>query len=127
MEKYFKVGQKVWDVRFGKGVVDRIEINIDYPIRVKFKNVQHGYKNNGFWGEIDNFPSLFQTAPIITPNVPIIEFEKGELVWVKDDDEWKVRVFSHQENCECLCFDFQNRDGNTCTWEQIRKFNDIPF
>lgn len=127
MEKYFEIGQKVWDVRFGEGVVISVEYSPDYPIEVKFESGYQRYTNDGIWRRGDSYPSLFQTAPIITPNVPIVEFEKGELVWVRHTDDWYVRFFSHSENGKNYCFYVQKNEGDVFCWSETRKFTDNPL
>ena len=132
MEKYFKVGQTVWDLRFGEGVVTGDEsLNVYYPIIVRFG---FGYAEQSYTADGKHitgclYISLFQTAPIITPNVPIVEFEQGELVWVKRDNdyEWCARYFSHQEEEYYFCFCAQKKGGSRHPWKNISKLNDIQF
>ena len=131
MEKYFKLGQKVWDMRFGSGIVVGISDPFGFRISVDFEDGKsERYTEDGRFYNNDKNPSLFQTAPIITPNVPIIEFEKGELVWVKGPyniETWQARYFSHEKEGQYYCFILQQKEGETSKWEQIRKFNDNPL
>ena len=127
MEKYFKIGQKVWDVRFGEGVVDRIESALIYAIGVKFKYGDQAYTEYGRFCDEDINPSLFQTYPIITSNVPIIEFKKGELVLVKEFQEWYMRYYSHFENEKHHCFQCQRQEGGTQCWNETVRLSDNPL
>ena len=56
----FKVGQKVWDVVRGRGIVDAIESETPYPISVKFADEGGGtYMTNGKSHVNNKNPSLY--------------------------------------------------------------------
>jgi len=129
-EIYFEIGQKVYDVRFGNGVVTQVDVDdVDYPITVKFDtNDNEGFTFDGKYHINDENPSLFQVPPIITQNVPIIIFEKGEKVWVRTDTMWHIRYYSNFLNNQHHVFIDQNKEGVTsCNWFEIRKFEDCPL
>ena len=122
MEKYFEVGQTVYDVRFGQGEVYKIDSGTnDYPIRVGFISGIEKYTTDGKYSVCSVNISLFQTAPIITPNVPIIEFTHLELVLVRDLYDWAVRYYSHFENGKHYCFSNQKTEGDSNYWSKIMK------
>lgn len=126
--KYFEVGMTVWDVRHGKGNVFEIDTNLNpYPVVVLFKGEKQSYTNDGKNLLSDCDYSLFQTEPIITPNVPINEFKQGELVFVCSSNEWFLRYYSHIENGKHYCFKHQKNEGHVISWAYIRKLNDNPL
>lgn len=129
MIKYFKVGQVVYSINGIQGKVVSInDSNYMHPIKVDFGNTWEWYTSDGRRSSVTSI-CLFQTQPTITQNVPILEFEKLERVWVKDDDidYWDARFFSHVENDIHFCFELQKKDGNVNSWQQIRKLSDVPF
>lgn len=131
MEKYFKVGQKCWGLRYGWGVIIATEQNARYPVKVQFDNeIQCSYTHDGKDFKINKHPSLYQKEQIITPNVPIVEFEKGELVWVLDRQidcqypVWQVRFFVEEKDGEFYCYNRQRNERNyesVQPWRYIRK------
>jgi hypothetical protein len=127
-EVFFKEGQTVWYAWGVEGVVIKDREEGPFPIIVQFPNNEcRSFTHDGrMW--VDNEISLFQTKPIITPNVPLVRFEKGELVWVSDDnEEWDARFFAYKAEDGFRCFIAQQKDGGTNTWKHIRKFNDNPL
>jgi len=128
MEKYFKVGQTVWSKTYGKGVVESDNHSLTYPICVKFIGTFGIFTNKG---EINRtlVPDLFQNEPEYKPNIPIIEFEKGELVWVSDNEKvWNARFYSYLNvDGKHFCFTNQIKEGASKYWKYIRKFNDNPL
>lgn len=131
MKKYFRVGQTVYDLRFGEGVVTNIvdDINDEYPIEVLFNKVdKKDYTHDGKFTVSDDFPSLFQNPIEIIANEPIAEFESGELVWVQTwNNFWEVSFYSHFANGKHHCFDYQKKSGTTQEWKIVRKFEDNPL
>ena len=86
----FKVGQKVWDIVRGEGVVTRIGDYGPYFIEVKFpSDREESYTEDGKFREDDVHPSLYPYEPKIVKaecNEPapfIPTFEQGDLVQVK--------------------------------------------
>lgn len=85
----FKVGQKVWDVVRGEGVVtDTLKLG-EYPVIVEFDGEEESYTTEGKYRGDYAFPSLYPYEPKIvkaggnedTPFIPV--FEDGDLVQVK--------------------------------------------
>lgn len=73
----FKVGQEVWDMRYGKGIISDIRENLTYPIYVKFESKKvESYMEKGQNWEGDLFPSLFpypvKIVPADTPDYPFM-------------------------------------------------------
>ena len=84
----FKVGQKVWDVVRGEGVVTEILKWEEYPVIVEFGEEEESYTADGKYREDYAFPSLYTYEPKIvkaeeTEDCFIATFEKGDLVQVK--------------------------------------------
>ena len=85
----FKVGQKVWDVVRGEGVVTDILKFEEYPVIVVFNNEEDSYTTEGKFFKNDAHPSLYPYEPKIVkaedneddPFLPT--FEQGDLVQVK--------------------------------------------
>ena len=89
-EDVFRVGQKVWDIVRGEGVVTRIGDYGPYFIEVKFpSDREESYTEDGKFREDDVHPSLYPYEPKIVKaecNEPapfIPTFEQGDLVQVK--------------------------------------------
>lgn len=65
--------------------------------------------------------SPLRLQALMTPTV-------GDLCWVKNGDEWKVRYFSHKEGNVFHCFHKQeNRQGGTGQWEKCLPFWKNPL
>ena len=85
----FHVGQKVWDVVRGEGVVTDILKWEEYPVLVEFDDEDECYTADGKYREDYAFPSLYPYEPKIVKasgneDTPFISvFEKGDLVQVK--------------------------------------------
>ena len=85
----FQVGQKVWDVVRGEGVVTDILKWEEYPVIVEFGCEEESYKADGKYYEDHLFPSLYPYEPKIVKaesneNTSFIAtFECGDLVQVK--------------------------------------------
>jgi len=136
MENYFKVGDKVTCLLFGKGVVDSVSTTIlgyNYPVTVHFDEAGCVcYTADGRYHTYSNV-TLFQEGleiPTLPVNKPIVSFEKGELVWVKlaCADAWEARFYSHVDEAgNHHCFNNQRKTGVTSLWIYIRKFEDNPL
>lgn len=75
---------------------------------------------------------LLQLMNIVFPK----KYQKYELVWVRKKgyygNTWQARYFYEIEKGNLMgdyrCFNFQKKDEDGLTfWEEIRKFNNIPF
>lgn len=128
---YFKVGQDVFDVRFGEGkVVKESGVDGRFPIVVIFGNAtpSHSYTKDGKYNTEDKYPCLFQTKPITTPNVPIIGFEQGEMVWVLNKyNMWFPTFYSRFYHGTHLVYEMQTNGGTEMIAKEVRKFNDNPL
>ena len=131
MKKYFRVGQTVYDVRYGHGIVEHIDPDAHLcPLYVGFKSLMllKSYTLDGKDRATDLHPSLYQNPIVTIPNDPFEEFESGELVWVNNDVKiWEIRFYSHFEDGEHHCFKAQQTEGLTNVWKHVRKFNDNPL
>ena len=85
----FKIGQKVWDVVRGEGVVTDILKWEEYPVLVEFDDEDECYTAEGKYREDYAFPSLYPYEPKIVKadgneDTPFFSvFEEGDLVQVK--------------------------------------------
>ena len=96
----FQVGQKVWDVVRGEGVVTYIEEDAEYPVVVEFDGEEEDYTADGKYREDHAFPSLYTYKPKIVKDEDaedcfIATFKQGDLVQVKfvDSEEIHDTVF----------------------------------
>lgn len=85
----FRVGQKVWDVVRGEGVVTEIWEGETYSVNVELANEEEYYTADGKYREDDVHPSLYPYEPKIVKaegneDTPFIAtFEQSDLVQVK--------------------------------------------
>ncbi len=87
MEQNFKIGDVVYDVRFGKGVVSEIKKDFNYSIGVKFEDIYVTYTNKGLWHIKDANPSLRHYKYWDNePQERVIE------VWSECQERWLKRV-----------------------------------
>ena len=89
--KYFKVGQEAWCLNtykcLQKVTVKVVDYAGRYPIIVELGDgEQYSFTSDGRYDETAEV-SLFQTKPIITPNVPIFE-ERPAYFWSNDKNIW---------------------------------------
>ena len=127
MTTVFEVDMKVWDDlhfpgREGK-VVD-IENDDTYPIRVVFDNEkQETYMLSGKCRMLDETPSLSTTPYKVvfegfSQEKPKPHIGKGQLIYIKAGDEWRIRFFSHWYGDMVECFIEQKKEGNTVSWSE---------
>lgn len=82
----FYVGQQVGCLMYGEGVVERIESDITYAIRVKFQDTQLAYTADGRCNTIHARPMLYPIEQYrsIIATLPSPEPEK----WQPKPGEW---------------------------------------
>jgi len=110
MKTIYKVGDKVYDARFGWGEVIKIVKNIDeflteYPTTVLFNNNEYQeYTLDGKYLKEDLTPSLsFKEYDFIkggfTQERPEELPERGDVVWVRNEDnnKWGIRIFMFKD------------------------------
>lgn len=99
-ENHFKVGQTVWDVLYGKGVVTDVNsVYQNYPIRVKFPD---GTRSYAVEGKLDKelARTLFFSEPkIIAETKPpfVPTFKKGDVVVAVDKDGCSEILYVREE------------------------------
>ena len=108
MKEIFKVGDKVYCVMHGHGVVVDIEENLNFPVRVDAKNESDiGYTYDGrYYG--NSTPTLSFTEYTLwgfSQERPIMLPEVGELCLVRDynDDTWLAREFAEYRHGLFIC------------------------
>lgn len=108
----WQVGQTVWDVRNGRGIVKEISDDEYYPIYVVFDltdrygdDVSDTYTRDGRYIETQKIRSLFFSEPVITaelfpPKKPFIPtLKKGDKVVLTDSvADYVAEVVREEEN-----------------------------
>jgi hypothetical protein len=93
----FKVGDKVFDIRFGWGIVKVIDESDLYAINVYFDGYSDDYTWDGraFLGLSKVLSFTEYTLEGFTQERPEELPKKGQIVWVRDDldEEWRVAHF----------------------------------
>ena len=122
MNTIYKLGDKVYDAHFGWGEIIKIDDPTIYPIQVKFNSFTIIYTIKGFYSTSSPFPSLSftkydftkggfsQERPEELPN-------KGDIVWVKEDDNsfWQCKQFMKktEDKYKATSFNpFDDKDGD---------------
>jgi hypothetical protein len=108
MKTVFRVGDKVFDIHYGWGVVDKICDTWDYPVYVKFLKDIISYT---LYGEVysNMAPTLSFTEYTLqgfSQERPVVLPEVGELVLVRDNDsqQWRTASFVCYKNGLYHCF-----------------------
>lgn len=122
MEKQiFKVGDKVYCIVFGWGVVNKVRFDGDYPIEVRFDNDYFCYTRNGCYIDTGK-PTLSFTEYTLqgfTQERPIMLPEFGELCLVKQENEyqWSTGKFDMYKpnSVYKFCVD------NGCCYQQLKR------
>ena len=127
MEK-FKVGQRVECKVCGWGTIKHIKDSIySYPIEYEGDNGKVLlYTEDGRFYKYSSI-CLSPYGWNVSEKEP--EFKEGELVWVRDStgDNWQARYYSFYKDGKHYCFKGQTKEGGSIMWENIKKFDDIPF
>ena len=128
MKTIFKEGDRVFDICYGCGEVDSIDLNDNYPINMEFDSGQERtYTLEGRVGNNIKSPTLSFTEYTLegfSQERPAT-FEKDEAVAVSDGGEsWSIRYYSHDNEC----FDAgltSERTSDTTQWDYIKKLTDF--
>lgn len=123
----FKVGQPVECLLFGKGIIEAIDKDYGCTIMVRFGNEDaHYYTKEGKY-HADGRATLTPGNWNIEENLPEPEFEEGQPVWVRDEDdqEWRLRYYSHKENKKHFVFYEQKKSGGGIDYNFIKPFEGI--
>lgn len=79
----FVVGQRVWSVKFGWGIITSISPDSTYPIRfISNKGETTTFQLDGKIDADDEHPSLFHKEQTFDFSKPEWQPKEGELVWV---------------------------------------------
>ena len=102
-----KVGDEVFCLLFGHGVVDEIDPIVTYSIRAVFGDDDHeAYTPDGLWRR-DLRRTLYRAnSGVIEIDTAKVEtFERGQKVWARGgDNSWFPRYYSHFEDGKHCCF-----------------------
>jgi hypothetical protein len=104
MDTIFKVGDKVFDVRYGWGVVSSVNIRTkDWPVEVVFDGEEELLDEYTFDGRaFINYPPTLSfteyTLEGFSQERPEELPKKGDIVWGRDKDyqNWHIYHFSHK-------------------------------
>ena len=129
----FEVGQKVWDVVRGRGVVDAIESETPYPLVVKFAaGGGDTYMTNGKSHVNYENRSLYPYPVEVVKKVvrPVIDWSHvhSKYRWLAKDPVGSYWLYEKQpyktdcgwksENGDCICADgFATLSPGFCDWE----------
>ena len=122
MKEVFKKGDKVYCVIHGHGVVVDIEENLDFPIRVDFKDESDiGYTTDGrYYAKVNRTLSFTEyTLQGFSQERPIELPEAGELCLFRDYDKecWRgVEFKMYDKTLNCPFVD-SSGDG----WKQMKR------
>ena len=117
-KEIFKTGDRVFAIQFGWGLVTKTLLTSNYPLTVLFDS---GYEDDftleGTLFIMDINPTLSFTEYTLEgfsqerPN-PYIAVDT--LLWVRDEDVWNLRYFSHFDKNGCAtCFNVQKKSTET--------------
>jgi hypothetical protein len=106
MEQIFKVGDKVFDIRYGWGVVSSVNIRLkDWPVEVVFDGEEELLEEYTFDGRayINYEPILSFTEYILegfSQERPELLPNKGDIVWVRSHSEsrWVIGHFVEKDD-----------------------------
>ena len=96
MKTVFKVGQKVFDIRYGWGVVNETyNYSIMYPISVKFlrDNVTYTLDGRSYHAHLPLLSLTEYTIQGFSQERPVVLPEAGELVLVRNHEIERWRAF----------------------------------
>jgi hypothetical protein len=119
MKTVFKVGDKVYDARYGWGKVTDISFSTKYPIEVAFDKC-NGYNDYytyaGLDHDLDSLTPLLSfteyTLQGFSQERPEILPERGQIVWVRSN-----------ENSDWYCAQFMCKEGGTYRVSRGNPFN----
>ena len=129
----FEVGQTVWDVVRGRGVVSTIDSETPYPINVKFADGGGDtYMTNGKSHVNYENRSLYPYPVEVVKKVvrPVIDWSHvhSKYRWLAEDPDGSYWLYEKQpyktdygwksENGDCICADgFATLSPGFCDWE----------
>ena len=129
----FEVGQTVWDVVRGRGVVSTIDSETPYPINVKFADGGGDtYMTNGKSHVNNKNRSLYPHPVEVVKKVvrPVIDWSHvhSKYRWLAEDPDGSYWLYEKQpyktdygwksENGDCICADgFATLSPGFCDWE----------
>jgi hypothetical protein len=130
MKTIFQVGDKVFDYKYGWGVVHKINQKEDCPVCVEYQYQFASYLNEGCENIDVLKPSLSFTEYTLkgfSQERPETLPERGDVVWVRDceSEEWDVCYFvEKQDNCFLVSFDDPFDDeGDTICYKFLTTVN----
>lgn len=129
METIFKKGDKVFDIRYGWGVVTFVNIlAVDWPIEVLFDGEEELTDDYTFDGRaFINYPPTLSfteyTLEGFSQERPEELPKKGDICWVRDDDDddWVISHFMDYKLDKTFPYgtSIDMTNGSRATWRQM--------
>jgi hypothetical protein len=133
MKTIFKAGDKVFDARYGWGIIKEINDDLLYPVTVTFSSRElASYTLDGKYITTAFLPITTAFLPMLSfteydyvkggfsQERPIVLPEKGDLIWVKNigNGTWDARYYSHTDDNgkSMCCFCNQTASGVVSSW-----------
>lgn len=127
----FKVGDPVFDIRYGWGEVVLIDTDHgNMPIKVSINGDYYWYTEDGEH-VFDSVKLLsFTEYDLISggwsqDRSVLNQPKNGQLVYIKDGNEWKMRYFSHKVGDLNFTFDNQRQEGHVSSWHTMSVENPL--
>lgn len=97
-EEIYRVGDKVFDIRYGWGVIKQIDEGFPYPILVIYsEDIGNSYSLNGRNVDNDKVPTLSFTEYTLNnfsqERLPFDLPDVGEEIMCSDNDVWRLCKF----------------------------------
>jgi hypothetical protein len=126
MKTIFKEGDKVFDIQYGWGIVKRIDFDANYPIFCRFDNDKQCYSIDGkiISGAIPTLSFTEYTLEGFSQERPEELPNKGDVVWVRDEDDehWRVTHFIEKsQDSYWTSIDMQLK--TLMPWKQLTTIN----
>lgn len=127
METIFKVGDRVFDIRYGWGIVQHIDLSANYPIFCGFDKHKQSYSTDG--KVLDNTISTLSfteyTLEGFSQERPEELPKKGDIVWVRNEfpSEWEIGYFFKKQGNTYYTSASKNSQGWRGAGLEIRTTN----
>jgi len=128
----FEIGDKVFDMQYGAGIVIESAGTVSYPITVCFLDSRvETYTVEGRILNSFAMPTLYFKRPRITDieptRLPDLEVDTKILVRSTINSDWEKRHFKRWFNKDCVCFASRMTSWTTkrtTTWGHWKLFNE---
>lgn len=124
-----KVGDKLFDIRFGECEITQKDENKMYPIEVYSKGNKDDYTINGKEFESDKFPVIFKTNPF--EYLAKLNNNQERVIEVHTGNDWVKRVLVTIKNGYAICWSSSEsvedakKEISTISWKKWRELSDV--